>query len=370
MSDRARDSGSWRLPTLALALAGGGVLLSLLEVGQQYLRSTIGGSPIDLRAAWLNVLPFWLVLAALAPCAAWMARRVPLEASPRVAAIAWHVLGASGFAIAHALAAASINAMRATWRVDFGMLVSKIISFTFLVDVLVYGAIVGAVHAVRYYAESRERERQAAALRASLADTRLRALRAQINPHVLFNTLNAVSVLALKGDQDGVVRVVGLLSELLRACLDERRGQESPLGDELRVVECYLEIQQIRFGDRLLVERSIAADTLAALVPTLLLQPLVENAITHGVSAVPGEARVRIVARRDGARLALTIADSGPGFGASHANGSGLGLANTRARLRELYGDACEMTTGPDAGGDGARVQLMLPFRATAAEAR
>jgi LytS/YehU family sensor histidine kinase len=310
----------------------------------------------------LNALPFWLLLAALAPAAVFLASRWPLDTAPRSRAVAVHIAGAAAFALVHAAAVAFVNAARMGWTFPYAAGFSKTLSFAFLVEVLIYAVIVGAAHAVRFHAESRERERLAAALQVSLAEAQLQGLRAQLNPHFLFNTLNAVSVLALKGEHDAVARVVALLSDILRACLDERRGQEGPLADELLVMDRYLEIQRIRFPDRLTVETDIARDVYGALVPTLILQPIVENAVTHGVATSPGHGRVRIAALRDNGVLRLTVADTGPGFGASRANGTGLGLANTRARLRQLYGDAQSLTTGAAPEG-GALVQIVVPYK-------
>lgn len=262
------------------------------------------------------------------------------------------------------MAVTLVNVVRWGPPPSFASNFSKVLSFAFVIDVLTYGAIVGATHALAYYEESRTRERQAAELQASLAEARLAGLRAQLNPHVLFNTLNAVSVLAMKGDQAAVVRVVGLLSDILRSCLDEARGQEGSLADELELVESYLEIQRIRFADRLTIELDADPDSLGARVPTLVLQPLVENAVTHGVANDPGPGRISIRARRENGALCLTVADSGPGFGASPHRGRGVGLASVEERLRQLYGDAQRVTTGTSPGG-GASVSLVFPYRDT-----
>ena len=356
------DTRPWPRSMAPALLCGGALLLSLVEAGQAYLRSTIGGPPINWLTATLNALPFWLLLAALTPVAASLARRWPLDTPPRARAVAVHVVGATVFALVHAAAVAFVNASRMGWAFPYGDVLSKTLSFAFVVEVLIYVVIVGAAHALRFHAESRERERLAAALQVSLAEAQLQGLRAQLNPHFLFNTLNAVSVLALKGEHDAVVRVVALLSDILRACLDERRGQEGPLADELVVMERYLEIQRIRFPDRLTVETDIAQEAYGALVPTLILQPIVENAVMHGVATTPGQGCVRIAARRDNGVLRLTVTDTGPGFGRSPANGTGVGLANTRGRLRQLYGDAHSFTTGASPEG-GALVQIVVPYK-------
>jgi two-component system, LytTR family, sensor kinase len=365
MSLPARRSSHW---LTGLCLAAAALLLSLLEVGQAYLRASIGGPSVDGLHALSNSLPFWLSLVALTPLPVSLARRWPLDAGLRRGALAAHLGGAVLFAMTHAMVVTAVNVLRFGWGFSLTSMFSKVLSFAAVIDLLVYGVIVGAMHALRYYEDARERERQAAALQASLAEARLSGLRAQLNPHVLFNTLNAVSVLAMKGDQEAVVRVVGLLSDILRSCLDETRGQEGSLADELRLVESYLEIQRIRFADRLTIDVDADAETLEARVPTLILQPIVENAVTHGISNHPGPGRISIRARRDNGALHLTVADSGPGFGGSPHRGRGVGLASIEARLQQLYGDGQWVTRGanPTPAGEpvaGASVTVVLPWR-------
>jgi two-component system, LytTR family, sensor kinase len=350
----------WPRWLIAAGLASLALLMSLVEVGQNYLRSTLGGPPFLWIGAILNTLPSWLLLAALTPIPVWLARRWPIDTAPRAAAIAMHIAGACTFGIVHALSVSVVNALRFP-QYNFVTGTSKVLSFAGMVDLLMYGVIAGATHAYRYYEVSRERERQAAALQASLADARLAGLRAQINPHVLFNTLNAVSVLALKGDQTAVVRVVGLLSDILRSCLDDTRGQEAPLSDELELVESYLEIQRIRFADRLTVDVHADADVLTARVPTLILQPIVENAVTHGISNETKPGRITIRAHRADGALHLIVADSGRGFGASPHRGRGVGLSNVKARLHQLYGDAQQVSLGVSPDG-GALVTVVVPY--------
>jgi len=357
MPDTVRQWPRWAIVASLVALA---CLMSLLEVGQVYLRSTIGGPPVHWVEGTLNGLPFWLLFALLSPVPAILARRWPLDRTPRTRAIAVHVAGVAAFVLAHALAVSTVNALRYGLRFSFASGFTKVLSFSSVVDLLMYAVIVGATHALRFRAESLERERQAAALRASLADARLAGLRAQVNPHMLFNTLNAVSVLAMKGDRDAVVRVVGLLSDILRGCLDETRGHEASLADELRLVESYLEIQRIRFADRLSVQVDVAPGAESVRIPTMVLQPLVENAITHGVASDAGPGRIAIHARRDGNALHLTVDDSGPGFGSSPHRGGGVGLSSVRARLELLYGDAQRLSVGTSPLG-GASVALVLP---------
>lgn len=231
-------------------------------------------------------------------------------------------------------------------------------------DVLLYWAAVSAGHAVLWFRRSVQRERHAAELQSSLTAARLDALRLQLNPHFLFNSLNAISTL-VHTRPDAADEMIGSLSELLRFSLDSAREQEVPLQRELEVLRCYLDLEKTRFGPRLSVEEQIDPAALGALVPTLCLQPLAENAVRHGIEPRPGPGCLRIAARREEASLILTISDDGAGLD-PEKSGGGIGIANTRARLRELYGDASSLTLEPGAIR-GCTVTLRLPFHTTPA---
>jgi len=224
-----------------------------------------------------------------------------------------------------------------------------------------FGSLLAAGHARAYLVRSRTREAEAAHLAALLATARLDALRMQLNPHFLFNTLNAVSALAER-DPAGVRRVVARLSGLLRRVLDSTEAREVPLAEELAFLDDYLDIQRVRLGDRLTAVLDVPPDVRAALVPALVLQPLVENAVEHGVARLEDRAgTVRISAWCEGATLAVTVSDDGPG-GAVEADG--IGLSNTRARLHALYGPGATLDTGPGAAG-GFSATIRLPYHTT-----
>jgi hypothetical protein len=214
----------------------------------------------------------------------------------------------------------------------------------------IYWIIVSMVHALTWYRRSQERERSALQLEARLADARLEALRMQLHPHFLFNTLNAISTLVHR-DATAADEMIGNLSELLRATLDTT-AQEIPLRQELNFLDRYLEIQQVRFGNRLQVEKEIDARTLEVKVPTLILQPLVENAIRHGIEPQTGQGRLHISASRDDQTLHLRVRDNGAGSKPANEAKDGIGIANTRSRLQQLYGPAARLTltTGADGG--------------------
>jgi len=250
---------------------------------------------------------------------------------------------------------------------------TNIIRFEFLDDFMVYLAVLGAALArdyfLRYQARLEETTRlqsQAARLEAQLAEARLDALRTQLNPHFLFNTLNAVSTL-VERDPRGVRRMIARLSELLRHTLDETDEQEIPLDRELDLLRRYLEIMEVRFQGRLAVTMNIAEDVRDALVPNLVLQPLVENALKHGATGAEGEGRVEVSARRDGNLVHLEVRDNGPGPIASSTS-SGVGIKNTVARLEQLYGTKQRFSLRAADGG-GAIAEVELPYhteRATA----
>jgi sensor histidine kinase YesM len=207
-------------------------------------------------------------------------------------------------------------------------------------------------------------------LEAQLAEARLEALRAQLNPHFLFNALNATSVMAMSGERESVGRMLGAIADLLRVALDKKLPQEVPLARELVMVDSYIAIQTARFFDRLTVRKEIDPEALAGLVPSMLLQPLVENAVEHGVASRPGAGSVSIHARREAEILRIEVRDDGPGFG-SHPgpgrveSGNGIGLGNTRARLEHLYGSGHQLTTGNLQSG-GAFVAVSVPWRPAA----
>jgi len=225
-------------------------------------------------------------------------------------------------------------------------------------DVFTYAAIVSCWHAVNYFRKFRQRDAEAARLQADLAEARLQALRHQLQPHFLFNTLHSISTLNHE-DPKAANRMLARLSELLRFTL-ETHAQQIPLQQEIDFLRRYLEIEQIRFGDRLLVRFDIPDDVLEARVPTLLLQPLVENALRHGIAPYSAKGEISIRVRRDNGMLHLQISDSGPGL-KSGSSGSGVGLSNTRARLAQIYGShhRLDLVNGAD---KGLTVDVHIPF--------
>lgn len=251
-----------------------------------------------------------------------------------------------------------------------------VFSLRFLDELIIYFVVLAAGFARDYFHRYRQRQEEASQLRAQsaelqaqLAEARLQALRMQINPHFLFNTLHAISSL-VERDAVGVQRMVARLSKLLRYALESSSSQEVPLEEELAFLDDYLEIQRIRFEEHLDVSLDVAPRVEEGLVPSLILQPLVENAIKHGASKAEGKGFVEITARREGNDLVMRVRDNGPGLGSTTDNGQqprteGIGLANTRERLENLYGDAQSLTFHAVEDG-GLVVQIVVPYHTRA----
>ena len=227
-------------------------------------------------------------------------------------------------------------------------------------DLMVYFAVLGSGIARDYFLRYQARLAETMTLQAQLAQARLDVLRTQLNPHFLFNTLNAVSAL-VERDPRGARRMIARLSDLLRYTLEESTEQEVPLHRELDLLGEYIELMQIRFQDRLTVTMDVAPDVRNALVPNLILQPLVENAMKHGIGNITGAGTIALRARRDGDALAISVTDNGPGPG---GGGAGVGLTNTNARLRQMYGSTRGVELVP-ASPRGTEARLVLPYHVT-----
>jgi two-component system LytT family sensor kinase len=326
------------------------------------------GQPFYLLLA-LN-LTYWYAWAVLVPGILWLARRYRFGRLTWRRAAVMHLLGVVAATAAHA--ALTISAHVAilqglAGRPDEWVPMFKELFFlNFDWEMMTYWTVVGLSHALDFHRESQEREITAAQLEARLAEAQLAALQRQLHPHFLFNTLNTISAL-MHRDIDAADTMLERLSDLLRLTLDRISLQQVALKDELDFIEKYLEIERARFGDRLKVSFDVAPGILDALVPTLLLQPLVENAVRHGIAPKLGGGRLEIAARRDGDRLRLVVRDNGAGLGNDtlQAFNTGVGLSNTRSRLEHLYGEdhRFEFHRPPDGG---LAVTVVIPFSAAA----
>jgi two-component system, LytTR family, sensor kinase len=245
----------------------------------------------------------------------------------------------------------------------FGALLVSITLNKMHLYMFVYWAIIGLSHSLEYYRRLRERELQATRLQGQLAQAQLQVLKMQLHPHFLFNTLNTISAL-IHQDVEVADRMIARLGEMLRATLENSGTQLVPLRQELDFIQAYLDIEKARLGDRLVVSLDMDPEVGDALVPNLILQPLVENAIRHGIAPFTKQGRIVVEARRDADRLLVEISDNGPGLGAGNKSNSrvGVGLANTRARLEQLYPTShrFDIVNGTD---HGLVVSLVIPLR-------
>jgi two-component system, LytTR family, sensor kinase len=329
-----------------------------------YMQARLNGRQPDWRWVFFNSVD-WLLYAILTPLVFRASRRFPLAWPHLVRNVSLHAAAALGMCVSWAalgtllrLGVFSAPANGAVQELLHGF-VSWIFT-TLPFGVGVYFALVGIEHSFFYFAEARDRETQAARLAAQLSEARLSALRMQLNPHFLFNSLNAITVLVRDKDTDAASRMLELLSDVLRQVLRAGATSETRLNTELELLKRYLSIEQIRFSDRLRLRVEIDSAVLGAAVPSLLLQPLVENALRHGIARRADAGLLQVMARREGQQLVLTVRDDGPGLPATPPE-SGVGLANTRARLAALYGDEASLEVA-NAEGGGVIVTVRLPY--------
>jgi len=301
------------------------------------------------RAALREATP-WVIWMPVTP---WILRRGALPGALRGRALAGTIALGLAVGIAFGLANGWVSHLAGaiSYR-DLGFALQMGVIDWLPYQLLVFAGVLAVGIALDGARRRRAAELGRAQLETQLAYAQLSALRAQLQPHFLFNTLNAAVALARAGDAAGTARVLVLLGGLLRQLLRSDAPQEVPLREELALLETYLEIQRVRLGDRLDVRWDIADDVRDALVPQLVLQPLVENALQHGIARRSGAGRLDIVAARRGEQLRLSVCDDGPGVAPSFslADGTGVGLRNTQARLHRLYGDhgALALSTADD----------------------
>ncbi|MCE9669642.1 histidine kinase [Myxococcus stipitatus] len=320
-------------------------------------------SPLS-RPLLANVPPWWY-WALATPIILALGRRFRLERDTWTRALRVHIPASIGLVLPHLLLIVLV--MRVTnekWFVDnsLGFILPLMLAKYGVTDLIIYGGILSVGYAVEYHRRYVEGALTQSQLETRLAHAQLDTLRAQLHPHFLFNTLNAISVLVRKQDTAGSIRMLTGVSELLRMALHTTDRQQVPLHEDLDFLERYLDIEQTRFQDRLQVVNRIDPTTLGALVPSLILQPLVENAIKHGLATRSGAGRVELRAAREGDLLVLEVLDDGPGLAPDWASRGGIGVANVRARLRQLHGERCVFTLVNREGG-GALARLELPFQ-------
>jgi signal transduction histidine kinase len=313
----------------------------------------------------------WYVFALLSFPAAALARRFRLEGDNWGAMLGAHIFLSVIFSFAYIFIRAALAVAQSRWAgstLEYFPALASLFNKTFIYNIGVYWMIVAVAHAFGYYEKFHENELRRRELEMHLAQAKLKALQMQLNPHFLFNTLHTISALIYK-DIDEADRMVAKLSALLRLALDNTDTHEVPLRQELDFLGRYLEIEQTRFGDRLKVEMDIAPSLLEQKVPNLVLQPLVENAIRHGIEPHSRPGKIILRAFSQDGKLELQVQDNGAGLPKEGAYEEGIGLSNTRTRLEQLYGSeqTFELQSLP-AGGLLARVVIPVRDRQNATQ--
>ena len=346
----------WML--VSLAWLGPSILAAIDALAQQ----RIWGQPLNVLGALFTSID-WFLYALLTPGVFVLARRWPIARPHLVSRVALHVAFSIVFSAAWAGAGTILKMLLQPNSMQQGVGKFAVSWFftTLPFGCAVYLAMVGVEHAIRYFTEARERDLQLARLSEQLTSARLAALKAQLNPHFLFNSLNTITVLMREGDTVSATLVMEQLSDVLRLTLSRTQENEVTLEEELDLVRQYLAVERARFPDRLRPEFAIAPDTVYAAVPSFGVQHLVENALRHGIAKRSDAGRITISSRRDGDMLEITVKDDGPGTTASAAQLPGHGLANTRERLRTLYGERASLEVIPAAGA-GTIARLRIPF--------
>ena len=338
--------------------------IGLASAAQIYFLRALENEPI---AAWIVVavtLPTWLFWALATPAIFALGRRFPLERGSLVRALPVHLGAAAVLAVLRSVLTVALT--RALYPLPeapppFLVWLRGSILSRALFEVITYFAIYGVGAALEYRRQLRERELQSSRLEAQLAQAQLQALRMQLHPHFLFNTLHAIAVL-IREDPAAATRTVALLGDLLRLTLAGAATDEVPLRRELEFLQLYLEIERTRFQDRLAVSFDVPDALLDTPVPNFILQPLVENAVRHGVAARSSPTRIDVRARREGDGVELRVWNDGPPLDGA-ARPGGVGLSATRGRIDRMYGGAGALDVR-DAREGGVEVTVRIPAAA------
>jgi signal transduction histidine kinase len=335
----------------ALVLIGW-TLVALIFAVSSSLTFVLAYQPPQWSRTITSAVGDWLPWALLTPAVVTLGRRLRLRRQQWVARAA--ALTLLGLPVAFIKLTLTRVVRKTSGVADY------IAITNFTTQYLIYWGVIAGTHIAAHYREARDRELRASQLEASLADARLQLLKMQLQPHFLFNTLNTIAELVHDNPSEAERMIAGL-GTLLRETLEGGLSDLVPLTRELDLLDRYVGIQRVRFGERLAVTIHAAEDVRTALVPSLVLQPLVENAIKYGLAASLDAGRIDIHAVRVGASLVIEVNDDGAGFAPGDVR-EGLGIGNTRARLAELYGDDQRFEVA-SAAGAGTRVRLTIPYR-------
>jgi signal transduction histidine kinase len=342
-----------------MLVLGGWTLVGLgYFASQAYSANNSGAAPIGWTRLFLFSVGTAWIWAALTPVVLWLTRDATFAPGRRTRSIGIYALTGAGFFLLSGTLEWTLGMI--TGMYSAGQFRSALFSECVETRLLAYLAILTLGWSARYFALYRTRHLHASELEARLTKTHLQVLKMQLQPHFLFNTLNTVAEL-VHTEPEAADQMITRLGRLLRLSLDHAGHQVVPLRQEIDFLRVYLDIEQVRFQDRLQVVWDLAPDTQDAAVPTFLWQPVLENAIRHGVTPLAGKGRIVIASYREGDDLLLEIRDNGRGLPTEGAPREGVGLRNIRERVAQLYGPRARFTLGPALGG-GTVATLRLPF--------
>ncbi len=352
----------------ALLIIGVWLLLPFLTGSVTYLSSVLRDEP----ASWGRIVcidaHLWYIWMLLTPLVLKIARHFPLDNRYWFKNVLLLIPTSIAISVLHTFIFLFLRYIFGAFS-ESGLpslsFVYMMASRMFVTNLLVFGGIIGVKHAIDYYRKYKEKEIRSAQLETELMKAHLQVLKMQIRPHFLFNTLNTISSL-LRTDIETADRMIAQLGDILRLSMEIDGKQEVPLHQEIEFLKKYLDIEQIRFRDRLNIMYNIDQEALNAFVPNLILQPLVENAIRHGIAPLPKGGAISIRAQRINGTLTIKIQDNGKGLkkGKKKLKGNGVGLVNTTARLKQLYDSDYKLIFKEQKEG-GVTVELTIPYRAT-----
>ena len=337
--------------------------VSLITATQVVVGMAAEGRQHNWFTVFFTTVAAWLVFCFATPLVLWLTRRFPLARAADWRNLPAHVAGALVVGIVHVVWSAflewAVNPLGTQPPPSFRSVFFTTVYMQFHTGVIIYAAIVAIGSTVDSIHRLAQRDAEAARLAGELSKTQLDALRRQLEPHFLFNTLNGISGLVREGRNEAAVAMIAGLSDLLRRVLETSGNQVVPLADEVSFAESYLDLQAMRFGERLKVTMDIPLELYGALVPQLVLQPLVENAIVHGIGKLVEGGEIRVTAREAQGTLTICMYNDGPEL--LHSK-SGVGLSNTQGRLVTLYGaeSSVELRNGEHAG---VETIIKVPYR-------
>src|SRR5215510_9445823 len=354
-----KRGGKRRLLTWLLILSAW-TLITVMFAGQNYVFAVARGRHDNFWHELLTASTEWYVGAALSPLVLFLSRRFRITSRNWISRIPLHLLFSFVLSLLQLVIQVRLNFLiNPGYSMGFGKVLFFFATYKFHFNLLTYWLIVLLHHGLYYYEQSRAQELAGARMEAELANAQLQALNMQLHPHFLFNTLHSISTL-ISDDPKAAQEMVLKLGDLLRATLSKIETPEVPLGQELELLDCYLSIEQTRFKDRLKVSKEIDPAALSCSVPTMVLQPLVENAVRHGIGKCKQADEISIVGRRENGRLLLEVRNRTGRIENGGATPRGIGLSNTKARLEQLYSDAYSFQLTNREGG-GVSVHLTLP---------